>query len=125
MPKNNSEILEKYIHILLRKQYNIVVKEYLNYHSPFKITTNNIILPHDISYNDLYETLNTADLYEIKIHDITNIPFRVIGLIDYQPKPYSDDFGRFTIIEATIELIDIFKETENLYNMGVLSDYAA
>ncbi len=124
MPRNKSEILEKYIHLLLRKQYNVSVKEYLNYPSPFRNTINNIILSKDMCYNDLYETLNTADLYEIKIHDIS-IPFNVVGIIEYRPQSYSDNFGNFTIVEITKELIDIFKETENLYNMGVLSDYAA
>lgn len=114
---NNNQHFEKYVYVLLQKKYIIEVIENNNYNKQ-------ILLSYDISYQDLFEILNTIDYCTINIYN-TRIPFNKIGMVDYtNPEINHDEYvgGYFTFIEFNHELLLVFDEIENLDNMGMLAD---
>ena len=117
MALNNNQHIEKYVYVLMQKKYIIEVIENNNYNKQ-------ILLSYDISYQDLFEILNTIDYCTINIYNPT-IPFNKIGIIEYiTPEIDYGEYisGYFTFVEFNHELLLTFDEIENLDNMGMLAN---
>jgi hypothetical protein len=117
MPTNNNQHFEKYVYILIQKKYIIEVIENNNHNKQ-------ILFSYDISYQDLFEILNTIEYCTINIYN-PRIPFNKIGILEYVSSEinYGEHIdGNYTIIEFNQELLLVFEEIENLDNMGMLAD---
>jgi hypothetical protein len=117
MSNNNDQHIEKYVYVLIQKKYIIEVIENNNYNKQ-------ILLSPDISYQDLFEILNTIDYCTINIYNL-KIPFNKIGIIKYVTHKISyGEYigGYFIIMEFNRELLLTFDEIKNLIDMGILVD---
>lgn len=113
---NINQYFEKYVYVLIQKKYIIEVIE--------NLTKNQCLLSPDISYQDLFEILNTVPYCTINIYNPT-IPFNKIGIIEYTtPEIDYGEYisGYFNFVEFNHELLLTFDEIENLDNMGMLAN---